>query len=449
MSIRSKLTLYWTALLAAVLAAAAATVLIVFERQQWGALDAALMEEADTSAASMARLDREGIAATVARLSAERDLGPRRRVRVIDAGGAVIADGGDRDSDLPVAGEARGATMADGNQGVFRFALAPIMIGDRPARLEDGVDASAVRDSIGRLRASLLFTMPLLLALCAGGGYWLAGRVLAPVGAIAAELAAIDPRDLSRRLAAPHPNDEIGRLTAVLNAMLERVERASTNERRFAADAAHELRTPLSVLRSGLEVTLSRERPQAEDQAALHAALDEAIRLCRISDDLLMMARLDGQVSISRVPVDLRELLSEVAANIESLAEAKELRLEVRADSDATVNGDPGYLKRLLLNLLDNAIKFTPAKGRIELGLERDREVVRIRIADTGPGIATAEMPMLFERFYRGGASREAGGSGLGLSLCREIARLHGGEISAGNRSGGGSEFIVTLQLKQ
>src|SRR5208337_4110457 len=112
-------------------------------------------------------------------------------------------------------------------------------------------------------------------------------------GAIAAELAAIDPRDLSLRLAAPNPNDEIGRLTAGLNAMLERVERASSNERRFAADAAHELRTPLSVLRSGLEVALSRERPQAEDRAALEAALDEVIRLCRISEDLLMMARLD------------------------------------------------------------------------------------------------------------------------------------------------------------
>jgi heavy metal sensor kinase len=449
MSIRAKLTLYWTALLAAVLAAAAATVLIVFERQQWGALDAALMEEADTSAASMAQLDRQGIAATVARLSAERDLGPRRRVRVIGADGAVIADGGEREADLPVAADVRSATMLDGDRRVFRFAVAPMLIGGRPARLEDGVDASAVRNSIGRLRASLMFTMPLLLALCAAGGYWLAGRALAPVGAIAAELASIDPRDLSRRLAAPNPNDEIGRLTAVLNAMLERVERASTNERRFAADAAHELRTPLSVLRSGLEVALSRGRPQAEDRAALDAALDEVIRLCRISEDLLMMARLDGQVSISRVPVNLRDLLSEVAANIEPLAEAKHLGFDVRSDSDAVISGEPGYLKRLLLNLLDNAIKFTPAKGRIELSLEPDREVVRIRVADTGPGITPSEMPLLFERFYRGSAGREAGGSGLGLSLCREIARLHGGEISAGNRSGGGSEFIVTLPLRR
>ena len=231
--------------------------------------------------------------------------------------------------------------------------------------------------------------------------------------------------------------------------MLERVERASANERRFAADAAHELRTPLSVLRSGLEVALSRERPQAEDRAALDAALDEVIRLCRISEDLLMMARLDGQLSISRVPVNLRDLLCEVAANIEPLAEAKELRFEVRADSDATIRGDPGYLKRLLLNLLDNAVKFTPANGNIELRLEPERELVRIRVADTGPGLIPSEMALLFERFYRGSAGREGAGSGLGLSLCREIARLHGGEISASNRCGGGSEFTVTLPLKR
>ena len=445
MSIRLRLTLYWAAVLSAVLLIAGVAVSLMFERQQWSGLDGALMEEADTAAETIARSGASSANEIARALSEERDLGPSRRTLLMRGSGEIVADFGNNSADLPATGKkqfARG--IIDGDRRVFRYAIVQVVSGEVPIYLADGVDATPVRSSIARLRTSLLLLLPLLLAVSVSGGYWLAGRALVPINTLTAGLAKIEPRNLSRRLELGEVEDEVAILTRAINSLLERVERASMAERRFAADAAHELRTPLTVLRTGLEVALSRERSATEYAEALHASLREVVTLCRMADELLTLARLDEEASIERAPLNLRVLVHEVADAVEPLVQAKHLSLTTTLNGDVMVDGNQGHIRRLLINLLDNALKFTPEHGRIAVAVEAHDGKAIVKIADSGPGIAPADLPFIFDRFFRG-KERGEPGSGLGLSLCREIARLHGGEITATNIAAGGSEFVVSL----
>ena len=446
MTIRLRLTLYWAAVLAAILIVAAIAALQMFEREQWGALDAALLEETDTTAKAIAQTDRNGALAIAWDLSREPDIGPGRRVRLL-SGAETIVDFGDRSTIPPAPAQASSATrsIVVGTHSI-RFGIAPLTFMGRAAYLENGVDARPVSDAIARLQRSLALVVPLVLLLSVAGGYWLAGRALAPFESVNASLASIQPTDLSARLKVPPTADEVARLSSVINALLARLERASATERRFASDAAHELRTPLAVLRTGLEVALARDRSADENRTALLSAHREVISLCKIADELLMLARLNGEVAVNRARVDLSELLREIASTVEPLAQAREIHLRVDATPATFIDGNQGHLRRLIINLLDNALKFTPSGGVIEASVTRESAKAVIRVADNGPGIPAAEMPFIFDRFFRG-ASSVGEGSGLGLSLCREIARLHGGEIVAANRADGGCEFLVTLPL--
>jgi heavy metal sensor kinase len=445
MTIRARLTIYWAALLSLILLIAGVAAFLLFQRQQWGRLDSALMEEADTAAETIARYGPSSAAQIVANLSLERDLGPARRVWIAH-NGRVLVDAGSRSADLPSMRNGmppRG--ILDGRRRVFRYAISLFTMDGRRFYIADGVDATAVRESIARLRATLLLVLPALLAISVSVGYWLAGRGLAPVNRLAAGLAEIEPRDLSRRLPAAPAEDEIAILTRAINALLERVERSSSAERRFAADAAHELRTPLAVLRSGIEVALGRERAASEYAEALRAALREAVVLCAMADELLALTRLDQEAALERQPIDLGALAAEVVEAIEPLAQSKHLALRAHLDGPSVrVAGNPNHLRRVLINLLDNALKFTPEDGEVAITLENGGGRAILCIADTGPGIAEADLPFIFDRFFRG-RSRAASGKGLGLSLCREIVRLHGGDIAAANRAGGGAEVTVTL----
>ena len=447
MSIRLRLTIYWAAIIAALLIVAGIAVFLLFERQQWGALDGALLEEADTATAAINRLG-PGAASDsiVVRLSEERDLGPRRRVRIV-SGDRVMADFGDLAADLPPLDAAHAERgVRDGARGQLRFAIVPFELAGAAATLEDGVDAIAIRKSIAKLRESLLLIVPLIMIVAVSGGYVLAGRALVPIIALAGELSRIDPRDLSRRLDPGRVNDEVARLTRAINALLERVERATDTERRFAADAAHELRTPLAVLRTGLEVALARDRSPTEYAETLASALAEVVALCTMADQLLTFARLDQEAALAREHVDLGALVREVVEVVEPLVQAKPLALAVETAGTLTVVANPIHLKRLVINLIDNAIKFTPAHGRVEIGVAARDGLAILRVADSGPGIPSADLPFIFDRFFRGKARAEAG-NGLGLSLSREIARLHHGAITAANRDRGGCEFVVTLPL--
>jgi two-component system OmpR family sensor kinase len=443
MTIRLRLTLYWAAVLATILLVAAIASIKLFERQQWSALDAALLEEGETAAKEIERTNLAGARTVLESLSREVDLGPGRRVRIVTANG-VIDDFGNVNTIPPGSSPDLPPRAMIVSNSPFRFAVVPLLLAGEPAYLQSGLNAHLIQESVANLRNSLLLMVPVVLVLCVAGGYWLAGRALRPIESVTAELNEIQPTNLRSRLPVPPVADEVARLTAVINALLERLERASVTERRFASDAAHELRTPLAVLRTGLEVTLARDRSSDENHAALVAAHREVLSLCRIADELLMLARLNGEVSVERSRLNLRELVVEIASTVEPLAQAREIQLRVAADQDVFVEGNAGHLRRLVINLLDNALKFTPVNGSIEARLTMESNRVILRVADSGPGIDAAEMPFIFDRFFRG-ATAPGEGSGLGLSLCREIARLHGGDITAANRPSGGSVFVVTL----
>jgi two-component system OmpR family sensor kinase len=445
MTIRLRLTIYWAAVLAAILLVAAIAAVKLFAREQRGALDAALLEEAENTAEQIERGGTSSAVGILQRLSLETDIGPGRRVRIVTASGEV-GNYGDVHTIPPPFDPALPTHPAIVGNHEFRFAVVPMMYNGEIAYLQSGVQAGLVEESVSSLRNLLLLMVPIVLLVCVGGGYLLAGRMLRPIELVTSGLDAIGPTNLSSRLTVPPVSDEVAQLTEVINALLERLERASATERRFASDAAHELRTPLAVLRTGLEVALARERTPEENRKALGAAHREALSLCRIADELLMLSRLNGETTVDRQKLNLRALLSEITATVGPLAQARELKLTVNAAEDVFVNGNAGHLRRLIINLLDNALKFTPAGGSIDVGLKSDANRAVLRVADTGEGIHPAELPHIFDRFYRGAGS-PGEGSGLGLSLCREIARAHGGDIAAANLPTGGSAFVVTLAL--
>jgi signal transduction histidine kinase len=444
LSIRLRLTIYWTAITALLLFAAGLLIIVLFSRAIWGTLDTGLMEEADTTAATISHATPGSIGLILQRLSREKDLGPGRRVRLI-VGSHIVFNGGDSDSDLP---EPLSATQAvvDGGLHRYRFAVVPLRVNGEAALLQDGADATVVRRTIAHLRSTLLLVIPIIFALCVAGGYWMSARALTPVNEVTGALARIGPRDLKQRLPLPQVHDEARRLTEAINQLLERLERASASQRRFVSEAAHELRTPLAVLRSGLEVTLQRPRGAEESRAALEQAMGEVERLCAIAEDLLTLARLDAEPGVRREPVDLSEIAAEAAAMAQILAEARHQEFVITADREIVVRGSAGDLRRVVLNLLDNAVKFTPERGRIEVGISTQGPTALLWVRDNGPGIDSGDLEHIFDPFYRSRSANGAG-SGLGLALSREIVRLHGGAIQAANRAAGGCEIQVRLPL--
>jgi signal transduction histidine kinase len=447
LSIRLRLTIYWTAITALILFAAGLLIVVMFARAMWGALDAALMEEADTTAAAISRVTAADARQILQRLSQEKDLGPGRRVRLL-TGGHVVFDSGNTNADLPDA-VAAPESVVDGGSHRYRFAVVPLRVDGAAASLQDGVDAAPVRRAIAHLQRSLLLVIPIILALCVAGGYWMAGWALAPVNEVTGALGRIGPRDLRQRLPFPRVHDEAGQLIAAINQLLERLERASAAQRRFVSEAAHELRTPLAVLRSGLEVTLQRPRGAEENRTALVQAMGEVERLCAIAEDLLALARLEAEPAVERAPVDLAEIAADASAMAQTLAEARHQEFAQEFATDTRnriiVNGSAADLRRVVLNLLDNAVKFTPERGRIEIAVTTDGATALVAVRDSGPGIDPRDLEHIFDPFYR---SRSVNaGNGLGLALSREIVRRHDGAITAANRAAGGCEIEVRLPL--
>jgi two-component system, OmpR family, sensor kinase len=444
LSIRLRLTIYWTAITALILFAAGLLIIVLFSRAIWGTLDTALVEEADTTAAAISHATAGSIGPILQRLSQEKDLGPGRRVRLI-VGGRVVFDEGDSNADLPDALSAP-QSVVDGGLHRYRFAVVPLRVNGEAALLQDGADAAAVRRTIAHLRSTLLLVIPIILALCVAGGYWMSAWALTPVNEVTGALARIGARDLRQRLPLTGADDEARQLTEAINQLLERLERASASQRRFVSEAAHELRTPLAVLRSGLEVTLQRPRSAEESRSALEQAMGEAERLCAIAEDLLALARLDAEPGVPREPVDLSEIAAEAAAMAQTLAEARHQEFAIAADRQIVVRGSAGDLRRVVLNLLDNAVKFTPERGRIEVAVSAQGPTAMLSVRDNGPGIDPGDLEHIFDPFYRSRSANGAG-SGLGLALSREIVRLHGGAIQAANRAAGGCEIQVRLPL--
>ncbi len=326
---------------------------------------------------------------------------------------------------------------------------------ERPARIEhrDVIlrilrDESGLRRTQHELAEVFLVGLPLAMVLAVAGGWLLARRSLAPVGAMAARAKEISARSLSQRLPVANPDDELGRLATVLNATLQRLENSFAELRRFAADASHELRTPLTALRAEGEVALNNAREPEQFRQSIGAMLEEAQRLQDLVDSLLTLARAEAdQEPLNRVPVELGALTGEVVENLRILADEKHQQLAAELNGEVSIAGDAPLLRHALLNLVHNAIRYTPTGGRISVRCSRRNREAVIEVTDTGEGIAPEHQANVFERFYRVDKtrSRAEGGAGLGLAIARLAVERHGGRIELDSTPGRGSTFRVLL----
>jgi two-component system OmpR family sensor kinase len=279
-------------------------------------------------------------------------------------------------------------------------------------------------------------------------GAELTRRALRPVDALIGAARRIGGGPLTERLPQPGTEDEIGRLAATLNEMLVRLARAVDAERRFTTDAVHELRSPLSRLRAGLEIALRRSRTPAEYEEVLREALEEAVGLSSLADDLLTLARLDVAGRPPAVPIALDEAVAGLVEPRRAEAEERGLALHLDLRSAAEVRVSVHDLGHLLRNLLDNALKFSRPGGRVTIRTAAEGGIASLAVSDTGPGVAAADLPHIFDRFYRGAvAGPAARGVGLGLAICRAVVETHGGHIRAESRPGAGTTITVTLPL--
>jgi heavy metal sensor kinase len=309
-------------------------------------------------------------------------------------------------------------------------------------------DLEPVAEELFEVRRLLWLSVPLLVALAAVGGYWLASRELAPVGWMAEQARRITGNNLDTRLKIGRAAEEIETLAAAFNELLGRLDQSFESMRRFVADASHELRTPIAIIRGEADVALTRERTPAEYQATLGIVLEEARRLSRLVDDLLNLARADaGHVKLRIEEFYFNDLIAECCRSVQALAAARSIELECHAGEDVSFRGDEDLLRRLVINLLDNAIRYTPAGGRVSASLVAEGPRLRIAISDTGQGIAPEARPHIFDRFYRAdkSRSREDGGFGLGLAIAKWIAESHRGTIDLASRPGAGTTFTITL----
>jgi heavy metal sensor kinase len=312
---------------------------------------------------------------------------------------------------------------------------------------------SVIDDGLRQLRRNFFAGVPLVLLLASAGGYFLARKSLAPIASMNSQTQRITAESLSRRLDVTSPRDELGRLATTINDLLARLESAFNEQQRFIADASHELRTPLAVLRGETEVALAKRRTADEYQQSLSLIQEEAERLSRIVEDLFILARqpIDAPARLMRERVSLNETVKDCARAAQVLASRKGVRLITENDVPSIqLTGDKELITRMLLNLLDNAVKYTPAGGEISLALTRQNGNAEITVRDTGIGIAESDRQRIFDRFYRvdKARSRALGGAGLGLSIVRWIVEVHGGEIYIDSSPGRGSTFTVDLPLK-
>jgi heavy metal sensor kinase len=307
-----------------------------------------------------------------------------------------------------------------------------------------------VEHELSELLAVLLLAGPLALAGALGGGYLMARKALAPVDRMAAAADQITATRLDRRLEVPNPDDELGRLARTLNGMIARLERSFEEIRRFTADASHELRTPLAVLRSAAEVALRTDREPEHYRRVLEEQLEEIAHLSRLAERLLFLCREDaGLVGTNRQTLKLEEIVRDAADLMQPVAEAKGLRLTVERLESCPVSGEESHLRRLFLNLLDNAVKYTRAGGTITVRAEATDGKARVVFTDTGVGIAPEQLPRVFDRFFRVDAARELEpeGAGLGLAISRAIAEGHSGTIEIVSTHGQGTSVTVLLPL--
>ena len=317
----------------------------------------------------------------------------------------------------------------------FRLLASPLGASHPGEVIVVGTSLEDVNGSVHHLFVLLLVAGPVALAGAAAGGWLMARRALAPVSRMTREAAAIGPRALGERVRVPPTEDELEELASTLNSMLDRIERAVSDQRRLVADASHELRTPFAIMHSELDIALRDPELPPSAHEVLESNREEVDRMSRIVENLLTLSRLD--------------VANAVADEFAPLAQVRGVSLSVSGD-EAEVDADPGLLRRVVTNLVDNAVKYSSHETAVTMRVWRTAERAGVSVSDTGPGIPLDSLPHVFDRFFRADASRSrvAGGSGLGLAIVKEVVEAHGGEVEATTDPGRGSSFSFSLPAR-
>lgn len=349
---------------------------------------------------------------------------------------------------------ARGAvvfeTVEDFGEEPIRLVTAPLSTAGRRYAVQVATSLDDARALLHAARSLFLLVAVAILVAVVATGALLARRALRPIDRIVRQARRIGESNLSERLPHPGSSDEIGRLVATLNEMLARLERSFEAQRRFTADASHELRSPLSRLRAELEVTLRRRRDSAEYEEALRSCLEEVERLSQLSEELLALARLDaGQAPTPPGPIAIMPIVDEAVNRLTPEARRRQITMLLEPSPALFVRVAPGAASVAIANVLDNAVKFSPPGGHVTVKVITEGSDAVIAVTDTGPGLLPDEMPQVFERFHRGSASRaeDVPGIGLGLAISRALVEGQGGRISVDSKPGGGATFTVRLPL--
>jgi heavy metal sensor kinase len=330
-----------------------------------------------------------------------------------------------------------------------RFAATTVSINGQEFIVTVAEPLHTLREQLESVRRIFYFGLPATLLAAGMGGFLLARKNLSSVVSMSKQAKYISATNLEERLQVSNPKDELGQLAEAFNELLSRLELSFASMREFMADASHELRTPLAIIRGEADVVLSQDRDATEYKESLAIIQDEAKRFSRIVDDMLALARADGrQYTLKVQEFYLNDLVEEVCRAMQALATQKQVSLVLQPTDDLLFCGDEDLLRRMLLNLIDNAVKYTPSGGSISVKLEAQTAGYKITVADTGVGIPAEAVPHVFERFYRvdKARSRAEGGSGLGLAIASWVAEVHNGSIQLVSQPGKGSTFTVLLR---
>jgi heavy metal sensor kinase len=326
-----------------------------------------------------------------------------------------------------------------------------VSVGGESYLIQSAFEMDDFYEALDHFALLLFISIPLLLLCAAAGGYWISTLALAPVDQITQTARTISAQNLSSRLVVPNTRDELQRLSETLNGMLGRLEAAFKKITQFTADASHELRTPVAVMRTRAELSLRKARSADEYRDVIAEVLTELEKTSGLIEQLMFLARADsGAETLRFSATNVAEVLREACHQGSALAEAKQVAFQEQISGDSMwIQGDAGSLRRLFLILIDNAVKYTPANGQVEVSLQRNNGYVVAQVRDTGIGIAEADLPNVFERFYRAdkARSRESGGVGLGLSIGRWITEVHAGTIEVHSSPGRGSTFQIRLPI--
>ncbi len=452
LSIRWKLTLWYGGVLAVVLMAFSAAVYLAMWHQALGRIDQGLTEELSDVLYEVKRagdakslhewLERrffrhEGFDFQVAKANGERFFASFRMVDKLLPAPRQKLDSPYFES-VTVDASGRWRTVSVDAQGP-----------DGPLTVQVARSLVSFDQESSALLFTFLLTGPLTLLVAVGGGYFLARRALAPVHKMTQTANQITAERLDQRLKVDNPHDELGNLALTLNRMIQRLERSFTEMQRFTADAAHELRTPLAVIRNEAEVALRSPRSSDEYGRVLENLLEETNRLTTMADQLLFLCRQDAGLSPTvRETVAVDALLQDIVGNMQLVAQEKGIALTLAPNPSCRLASDSRLLRRVFYNLLDNAIKYTALSGKVMVGSEIAGENLAVTIADTGVGIGPEHLPRIFDRFYRIDPARAGNnGAGLGLSICQSIMKALGGTIRIESAVGQGTSVAVILPI--